>query len=111
MTKGQMKEKLQNGATMEELFEFTEGQECEIFKSDFRAGDEIIYIPDLCLNEIPTGRPVSGEELDDVLGCCYTGNDFIEVCDGNEEKAKYLFGYCDWQHPSSAVDEIADDED
>ena len=44
---------------------------------------------------------------------CYTGKDFVDMCDGNMEKARRLFDYVDWQHPSSALDagEIDDDEE
>lgn len=50
------------------------------------------------------------ETIEEVVGNCYTSNDFIEECGGNLELAERLFWYCDWQHPSSAVDEVIDDE-
>ena len=66
----------------------------------------------MSLNEIPLDRPITGpEELDSVLGYCYTGEDFLEECNGDRELAERLFWYCDWQNPSSAVDEIQDEED
>jgi hypothetical protein len=46
-----------------------------------------------------------------VVSNCYTGNDFLEQCGGDAEKAERLFWYCDWQHPSSAMDEGAVDDD
>ncbi len=49
--------------------------------------------------------------LTKVLSNCYTGQEFIDECGGDVEKAERLFWYCDWQHPSSAVDELADDEE
>lgn len=118
MTKEELREKLEHGAVMDELFRFREGQECDIFKEEaFRAGDQIIYIPDTHLNEIPTFRSMKdGGEIEEVLDCCYTGNDFIRLCEehfGSGEKASELFDYVDWQHPSSALDagEIDDDEE
>ena len=48
--------------------------------------------------------------MEEIVGCCYTGNDFIEECGGDVEKARHLFWYCDWQHPSSALPEIDDEE-
>lgn len=112
LTKDELIHKLQAGAKMEDLFDFRPGQECDIFKTaHFIPGDKIIYIPDLSLNKIPTGRPVSGpEEITDILHSCYTGDEFLVECDGNAEKAESLFSYCDWQHPSSALPEIDDDE-
>lgn len=111
MTKNELREALLNGKRMDELFEFSPGQDCEIFKADaFSPGYDIIYIPDLDLNHIPAGI-CSEEEADEVLFCCYTGEDFIDECGGDEIMAGRLFWYCDWQHPSSAIDEIQDDED
>lgn len=72
----------------------------------------IIYIPDLALNLIPVTEPANGpEDVEEIVGCCYTGNDFVEECGGDVEKARHLFWYCDWQHPSSALPEIEDDEE
>lgn len=53
MNREQVKEELLKGRTLEELFEFHPGQECDIYKGEFSLSDEIIYIPDLDLNEIP----------------------------------------------------------
>ena len=72
----------------------------------------MIYVPDVSLNEIPLNRPITDQnELDEVIGYCYTGRDFVEECNGDRELAERLFWYCDWQHPSSAADEIQDEED
>ncbi len=72
----------------------------------------VIYVPDVALNHIPLERQVTDpEELDEVLSQCYTGQDFIDECGGDAEKAERLFCYCDWQHPSSAVDELDDSEE
>ena len=72
----------------------------------------VIYVPDTSLNHIPLDRPITDpEELVEVLSNCYTGQDFIDECSGDVAKAECLFCYCDWQHPSSAIDELADDKE
>ena len=113
LTKQALKLQLQQGHTLNDLLAFGPGQDCEIFKADkFYPGDVVIYVPDVSLNQIPLDRPIKDqEELDEVLSQCYTGRDFIDECGGDAEKAKRLFYYCDWQHPSSAVDELDDDEE
>lgn len=113
MKKTDLKAALRSGAKLNDLLSFGPGQDCEIFKADkFSEDDEVIYVPDVSLNEIPLDRPITDpEELNSVLGYCYTGEDFLEECDGNLELAERLFWYCDWQHPSSAADEIQDEED
>ena len=113
MTKAELRDHLKAGYSMDDAFDFVPGQDCDIFKADqFRAGDEIIYIPDVYLNMIPRSTCITDDEtIDEVVGNCYTGNDFIEECNGSLELAERLFWYCDWQHPSSAADEIQDEED
>ena len=113
LRKQELRLQLQQGHTLNDLLAFGPGQDCEIFKADkFHTGDVVIYVPDVYLNHIPLDRPITGPaELDEVLSQCYTGQDFIDECEGDAEKAKRLFCYCDWQHPSSAVDELADDEE
>lgn len=114
MKVSEVKERIYKGECLSDMFEFTDGQECEIYKGDWNPGDEVIYIPDIDLNEICINRPLvkilDKEEIENVLSCLYTGEDFIELADGDEELAKRLFYYCDWQHPSSALDEITADE-
>lgn len=107
MTKESLKEYLEKGLTMLDLFEFRPGQECEIFKaSHFEISNDICYIPDLYLNEIPLDNPITDpEQIEEVVSCCYDGNDFMEICEGDDEVAEALFYFCDWQHPSSAYDE------
>ena len=113
LTKQELKAKLQQGHTLNDLLAFGPGQDCEIFKADkFYPWDAVVYVPDVLLNHIPLDRPITDlEELDEVLSNCYTGQDFIDECCGDVEKAKRLFCYCDWQHPSSAIDELDDDEE
>ncbi len=113
MTKRELRDYLKAGYFMNDAFDFGPGQDCEIFKAgQFKPGDEIIYIPDVDLNMIPMNAPVADDEvIDEVVSNCYTGDDFLEQCGGDEEKARRLFWYCDWQHPSSAMDEGAVDDD
>ena len=113
MTKDELRDYLKAGYFMEDAFDFVWGQECLIYKSDeFKSGDDIIYIPDTSLNEIPLSACVLDDEIiEDVVNACYTGDDFIEECYGNKELAERLFWYCDWQHPSSAYPEVCDEDD
>ena len=54
MTQLELREKLEEGKTLDQLLPFKIGQECLIFKATyFIAGDEIVYIPDVDLNEVP----------------------------------------------------------
>lgn len=45
----------------------------------------------------------------DVTGA-FTRADLLDLCEGREELALYVFALCDWQHPSTVMDEL-DDED
>ena len=74
-----------------------------MFKArEFIPGNEIIYIPDLWLNDIPAHQKIlNPHQQDEIVSSCYTGDDFIATCEGDEEKARRLFAFCDWQHPSS----------
>lgn len=129
MTKTELRDLLRQGWTLDKLFKWTEGQECTIYKADeFALGDEVIYIPDLDLNEIPNdvelnidnsmnednpGWPnmTSEEQIRVVLSYCYTGQDFVDECNGDEALAYRLFWYCDWQNPGSAFPEVDYDDD
>ena len=109
MTRKEIEIELRKGRTLDSILHFVRGQECMIFKADkFQLGDEVLYIPDIDLNEIPTDEDLSRneEEIKGVLEHCYTGNDFVDLCRGKIKHAQELFDYCDWQGPSSALDEI-----
>jgi hypothetical protein len=99
MNKYEAKQQLLQGKTLQELFTFIDGQECLIYKGNFEKSDNIIYIPDTDLNEIPIDRELEAEEIDYVVGQFYSGFNFIDKCNGNEKLAKALFDFCDWQHP------------
>ena len=112
MTKENLRRRLEAGGILMDLLPPVPGQECEIYKAErFIPGSEIIYIPDFSLNELPYERSVRNEEeIEEIMGCCYTGDDFIGECEGDIRMAEQLFCYCDWQHPSSAYPEMDDDE-
>lgn len=114
-TKEQAAAALLHGATLDNLFQFQDGQDCTIYKSDIfwtSDRDVIIYIPDLDLNEIRTDRVLTEEEIEEVIDSCYSRKDFMEIVGGDKDKAIELFHFCDWQHPSTAWDEgTLDDEE
>lgn len=112
LTKEDLKARLMTRESLSNIYQFTPGQECEIVKaSKWIPGDLVIYIPDASVQDIPINRPIHDDGLEDVLSHCYTGNDFVEICEGDVEKAKKLSSYVDWQTPSAAYDagEIDDD--
>ena len=111
MTKAELFDRLMNGEKVEDIFRLSSGQDCEIYKADsFSASDEIIYIPDLSLNQVY--RQVdTKQDAELVIDECYTGKDFVEICGGNEELAERIFWHCDWQHPESALEEGVGDDD
>lgn len=112
MTKRELKDKLLTGSLLEDLFEFSDGQDCLIYKGNFEVSDQVIYIPDIYLNNINIGSALSSEEIDNVISHCYTGNDFMIECDGNEKLARELFEFVDWQHPNiQDVLDTYDDEE
>ena len=113
MTKTEFKSALRAGKIIEDLLPLVAGQECIIYKADsFTTGDDIIYIPDVFLNEIPYSTDIStaDDTIEEILSMCYTGRDFIEECHGDTQLAERLFWLCDWQHPSSLLLELTFDE-
>lgn len=132
MTKAELKTRLEAGEIMDELFHYVRGDLCSIFKAEeFKAGDEIIYIPDIDQNELVMDRPANAEEIETILDCCYTGDDFVSevreyregisadfkgcgdlsAAEGDLKKAEELFRYCDWENPGSATYVVFDDDD
>ena len=101
MNKYELKMHLQVGKPLVALFDFIEGQDCMIHKGTFQKSADIIYIPDLSLNEIETDRALTDKEIDHVIEECYSGFDFIDICNGYENVAEALFNYVDWQHPNT----------
>lgn len=112
MTKRELKEKLVAGAFLVDLFDFTDGQDCLIYKGSFEISDQIIYIPDIDLNEINTESVLDDEEIENAINYCYTGNDFVLECSGHEDVARELFNFVDWQNPNiqDVLDTYYEDE-
>lgn len=114
MTIDEVRERIYKGECLSDMFEFTDGQECMIYKGEWNPGDDVIYIPDIDFNGICINRPLikilTSGEIIKLLNCLYAGKDFMELVDDNEELAKELFRYVDWQHPASAINEVLDDE-
>mgnify|MGYP005762097097 CR=1 FL=1 len=117
MTKEELRNSLHQGNLISELFEFTPGQECDIYKGKWQVSDEIIYIPDIYLNSISAfdrwvgiGLEFTNDDIEEIIANTYTGKDFTQLTGGNEELAEKLFDYVDWQHPSSALNEVLDEE-
>lgn len=116
MTKNELRKALEEGKQLDELFDFTDGQECQIFKANgvahFAGNHEIVYIPDTDLNEIDTDRVLaSAPEIKRVLMFCFTGHDFFEICNCNEKMARRVFDACDWQCPDTEYDEQQREEE
>ena len=104
VTKKGLKQLLEeNYLPLNEIFNFTDGQDCLIYKAtDFDKAemDDIVYIPDICLNEIPINHiKYDEDEIDNILIHCITKQDFLDECKGNEKLARDLFDFVDWQHP------------
>ena len=67
MTKKALKDNLASGACLTELFNLTDGQDCMIYKGKFEVSDQIIYIPDVDLNEIETDSVLDDEAIANVM--------------------------------------------
>lgn len=65
---------------------------------DYKTEDEIIYIPESAY-----------ENEHAKYG--YSFKDFLDICDGDRERAEYLFEWVDWQHPDTAYEDIIWDEE
>lgn len=116
MTKDELRKALEEGKQLDELFDFTDGQECQIFKAkcvaNFAGNHDIVYIPDTDLNEIDTDRVLASmPEIEYVLMFCFTGHDFFEICGCNEKMARRVFDACDWQCPDTEYDEQQREEE
>lgn len=44
-------------------------------------------------------------------GTGYTAEDILFLCDNDQDKADMVFGLCDWQDPSTILDEWDEDDD
>lgn len=100
MLKSELTNILKTGASLDFIFCFSNGQNCLIYKGNFQVSDDIIYIPDIDLNDISINRKLSDEEIENVIDHCYSGNEFIREFNGHIDIAEQLFLFVDWQHPN-----------
>ena len=101
MTREILRKELECGKALNEIFEFTDGQDCTIYKGkfDLNNAENIIYIPDVFINDIDVEADFMTEmEIENVINNCYTTADFIEEAQGHVNLAQDLFNYVDWQH-------------
>jgi hypothetical protein len=108
MTKLEAQKLLEQGKRVSEIFPLTPGQDCMIYKGEWLNSPDIIYIPDIDLNELDAYY-LSAE---DKVGNMYTAQDFINEAYGNVKAAEGLFNFCDWQHPNiqDLIDITTDEE-
>ena len=102
ITKEYLRKELECGKALKDLFEFSDGQDSTIYKGkfDLENAENIIYIPDIFLNDIDIDADFMMEmEIKNVLENCYTTEDFMEEAQGHVNLAESLFNYVDWQHP------------
>ena len=112
MTREEAKKLLCEGKKVSEIFDLIPGQECMIYKGEWPdnpdASDEIIYIPDINLNNLDDYDMLMSERL----SLMYTAKDFLNQTGGNIAAAKDLFEFVDWQNPDvqDLMDCTEDDE-
>jgi len=111
MTKKEAERLLLQGKKIGEIFDLVPGQDCMIYKGEWpddTSSEDIIYIPDIDLNELDDSDvPVSEK-----LSLMYTAGDFLKEAGGNILAAKDLFDFVDWQNPNvqDLMDCTDDDE-
>jgi hypothetical protein len=66
------------------------------YKTSWEATGGIIYITD--------------EDEDGIHTAC-SRQDFIDLCEGDEIKAKVIFDLCSWEHPETQLDQWDDHDD
>ena len=102
MTEEILRKELECGKALKDLFEFSDGQDCTIYKGKFNLekAENIIYIPDIFLNDIDIETDFMTErEIENVINNCYSTEDFMVEAQGHVNLAESLFAYVDWQHP------------
>lgn len=102
MTKEYLRKELECGKALKDIFSFTDGQDSTIYKGkfDLENAENIIYIPDVFLNDIDIEADFMTErEIKNVLENCYSTEDFMVEAQGHVNLAESLFDYVDWQHP------------
>lgn len=112
MTREEAKKFLLEGKKIGEIFDLIPGQACLIYKGEWpdnpEASDEIIYIPDIDLNDLKDDDMPTSEKINFM----YTAQDFLNQTGGNIAAAKDLFDFVDWQNPNvqDLMDCTDDDE-
>lgn len=101
ITKECLRKELECGKRLKDIFEFSDGQDCVIYKGKFDLENrkDIIYIPDIFINDIDIEADFLTEmEIKNVLENCYTTEDFIEEAQGHVNLAERFFSLVDWQY-------------
>lgn len=94
ITREILRKELECGKALKDIFSFSDGQDCTIYKGkfDLNNAENIIYIPDIFLNNIDIDTDFLTEyEIKNVLNNCYTTADFIEEAQDHVNLAKSLF--------------------
>lgn len=107
MTKNDIKRKMiTEGSSFAKAFPFEKsGQECTIFKTEWPLDvaahlDDVIYVPDICLNDIDVySTDLTEDQINNVLSHSYTVADFLMEAHGNISLARCIFIDCDWENP------------
>lgn len=101
MNKGELERELLMGKALNEILPECEGQGCLIYKADswHEKGNDILYIPDFFMNELPyNDRWLNNAQIRHIISECYTRYDFLREAYNKENVAKALFAFVDWQH-------------
>lgn len=107
MKKKDLLEKLKAGRTINSLLPLTTDDDSLYFKAPrFCVGDTVIYMPDLEWNGIIPDQPMEAGDESVMEQMLYTGDDFLALCDGQQEAAKRLFASCYWQHPIDVLPDL-----
>ena len=113
MNKRELWKHLSAGEKLNGILPVVPGDDCLIMSvttDEFKQADpeDIVYMPDLKLNEILYDADLSnrpGERMH-ILEYCYTKQMFLDMCKGNTEMALSLFCLSNWQNPD--LDDLAD---
>lgn len=93
ITKECLRKELECGKRLKDIFSFSDGQDCIIYKGkfDLNNAENIIYIPYVFLNDIDIDTDFLTEyEIKNVLNNCYTTNDFLEEAKNHINLAESL---------------------
>lgn len=113
MKKQEVKARLMNGEGLREIFPvlpYTKEYGEIVKAARFVAGDEVIYIPSLGWNPINYFAE-NEEDAEDILCDCYTGDNYIELCNGNITLAKLLFSITNDRNPYEEYEYYFENDD